>query len=124
MFSKITGEFESVEFAEYAARHIREAITSPLNISIVPNRSRLRGILKNNEHHGVTHGNIFYLLPTAVTSYNYITASVSRPVNHSLISEPLLSRTVTMTVQVKDDNAEAVSGILGSYGGFNIKTTR
>ncbi len=123
MFSKITGEFESVEFAEYAAKHIREAVSSPVKISIVQNRRSYRG-LKNNEHHGATHGNVFYLLPTAVTSYNYITARVSRPVSHSLISEPLLNRTATIIVQAKDDSADAVAGILGSYGGFNINTTK
>ena len=121
MFSKITGEFETVEFAEFAAKHIREAISSPVKISIVQNRKSYRG-LRNNEHHGATHGNVFYLLPTAVTSYNYITASVTRPVNHSLISEPLLNRTATIIVQAKDSNTEAVTGILGSYGGYNIKT--
>lgn len=124
MFSKITGEFDSVEFAEYAAKHLRETINSPVKISILQNCRRLRGILKNNEHSNATHGNVFYLLPTAISSYNYITDTVTRKVNNSLISEPLLNRTVTMTVHAKSEKAEAVAGILGSYGGYNIKTNQ
>jgi len=121
MFSKISGEFDSVEFAESAAKHIRESISSPVKITIIQNHKQLRSGLKNNEHQGATHGSIFYLLPTAVTSYNYITARVTRPVNASLISEPLLDKTVIVHVQVKNDKAEAVAGILGSYGGYNVK---
>ncbi|MBQ3566095.1 MAG: hypothetical protein IJA12_02835 [Oscillospiraceae bacterium] len=121
MFSKISCEFDSVEFAEYAAKHLRSRSQSPVRISIFHNNRKYKSVLRNSEHNNATHGNVFYLLPTAVTSYNYITARVTRPVNDSLISEPLLNRTVTMIVQTDSDAADNVSGILNSYGGYNVK---
>lgn len=121
MFSKITGEFEEIEFAEYAAKHIRETIGSPKKIKIVQNKSKLKPFLKNNEYRNAVHGDIFYLLPTAINSYNYITGQVSRPIEKSMVSEPLLNRSVTLIVRTEKEYADKIAGILSSFGGVNIK---
>lgn len=121
MFSKITGEFEEIEFAEYAAKHIRDTINSPKKIKIVQNRSKCKSILKNNEYKNALHGNVFHLLPTAINSYNYITAHVSRPVDTSMIEEPLLNRSVTLIVKAEKEYADKIAGIFSSFGGVNVK---
>ena len=41
MYTKITGEFESVEFAETAARYIRERVNGEKQIIIYPNKNRV-----------------------------------------------------------------------------------
>ncbi|MGN0613114.1 MAG: hypothetical protein ACI4JB_04365 [Porcipelethomonas sp.] len=122
MFSKVKGEFETVEFAEFAAKHIREHIVPPPKIMIYHNRNRFHGSFRNNEYGNATHGEIFYLLPTAINSYNYITGQVSRPVDKSQIDEPLLDRSVTIEFRVGSDSAEKASGILAAFGGYNISS--
>lgn len=121
MLAKITGEFEEVEFAEYAAKHIRETINSAAKIKIVHNRQKVKPLLKSNEYHNKLHGEMFYLLPTAINSYNYITAHVSRPIDQSLIDEPLLDRSVTLIVRTEKEFADKVVGILSSFGGYDVK---
>lgn len=121
MYARITGEFESVEFAEFAAKHIRDSVNSPLKISIIHNRNKIQGKLKGDEQENITNGKIFYLLPTAVTSYNYITFAEIRDIDKNQISEPLLNKSVTLSVQTDFSKADKVAGILSSYGGYNIK---
>ncbi len=121
MYTKITGEFDSIEFAEFAAKHIKDSVNSSVKISIIHNRQKLRGVLPNHEHGKATHGNVFYLLPAAISSYNYITGRESRAVNKDLISEPLLNRAVTIAVQAEKNNADMIAGMLASYGGYNVK---
>ncbi len=121
MYSKITGEFEEIEFAEYAARHIRETISSPKKIKIVQNKSKLKPFFRNSQYINAVNGEVFYLLPTAVTSYNYITGQVSHPIDHSSVDEPLLDRSVTLIVQTESEYADKIAGIISSLGGVNIK---
>lgn len=121
MYSKITGEFEEIEFAEYAAKNIRETIVSPKKIKIVQNKSKLKPFFRNSQYRNAAHGDIFYLLPTAVTSYNYITGQVSRPIDQSVVDEPLLDHSVTLIVQTEKEYADKIAGIISSFGGVNIK---
>ena len=121
MFSKITCEFDSIEFAEFAAKHIKSSVKTPMKITITPVRRKFERVLKNTEPTGAVNGNVFYLLPAAVTSYNYITGSEVRPVNKDMISEPLLNRAVILAVQTDKKNADIITGVMTSYGGYNIK---
>ena len=63
----------------------------------------------------------FYLLPTAINSYNYITAQVSRPVSEALIPEPLLTQSVRIEIITDFSNRHKISQILLSEGGYDIK---
>lgn len=121
MFSKIEGEFDSVEFAEFAVKHIKSSVKSPMKITITPVRKKYEHSIKSKEPGSAVNGNIFYILPAAVTSYNYITGSEVRPVNKDMVSEPLLNRAVILAVQTDKTNADIVAGIMSSYGGYNIK---
>ncbi len=120
MFSKIIGEFDSTEFAEFAAKHIKTSIKTPIKISIIPIRRRFEGKLENKEPGGAISGNVYYLLPAAITSYNYITGRETRPINKDLISEPLLNKGVYLSVQSDSSAADMIAGIMASYGGYNI----
>lgn len=124
MFSRITSEFEQIEFAEFAAKRIRETVNGTKRITIFHNQNKYKGHLQNHEQKNATHGNIFYLLPTAINSYNYITAQVSRPVNEALIPEPLLTQSVKIEVLSDLSNRHQISQILLSEGGYNIKIDR
>ncbi len=121
MFSRITGEFEQIEFAEFAAKHIRETVSGTKRITIFNNSNKYNGHLQNHEQMNATHGDVFYLLPTAINSYNYITAQVSRSVNDALIPEPLLTQSVKIEVISESENKHKISQILLSEGGYDIK---
>ena len=71
MFSQITGEFDQIEFAEYAAKRIRETVSGSKKISIRPNSAKFKNLARKNNEPVITNGEIFYLLPTAINSYNY-----------------------------------------------------
>ncbi|MGN1480559.1 hypothetical protein [Porcipelethomonas sp.] len=120
MFSRITGEFDLIEFAEYAARRIRETVDGEKKITIYKNKNKYKNMVRKNNEPILTHGEIFYLLPTAITSYNYITAVISRPVNTSRIEEPLLTRSVKIKVISASENNHMISQILLSFGGYGI----
>ncbi|MDE6103622.1 MAG: hypothetical protein K2F60_03750 [Oscillospiraceae bacterium] len=121
MFSRITGEFEQIEFAEFAAKHIRETVSGTKRITIYNNQNKYNGHLQNHEQMNATHGDVFYLLPTAINSYNYITAQVSRSVNDALIPELLLTQSVKIEVISESDNRHKILQILLSEGGYDIK---
>lgn len=121
MFSRITGEFEQIEFAEFAAKHIRETVNGTKRITIFNNINKYNGHLQNHEQLNATHGDVFYLLPTAINSYNYITAQVSRSVNDALIPEPLLTQSVKIEVISESENKHKILQILLSEGGYDIK---
>ncbi len=121
MFTRTTGKFDSIEFAELAAKHIRDSVSSTAKISIIHNRKHYKGSLKNKELDNATHGKVFFMLPTAISSYNYITDTISRSVNKSLIAEPLLDRSVTLVVQADGLKSDIISGIIASYGGYDVR---
>ena len=121
MFSRITSEFEQIEFAEFAAKRIRETVNGTKRITIFQNQSKYKGHLQNHEKKNATHGDVFYLLPTAINYYNYITAQVSRPVSEALIPEPLLTQSVRIEIITDFSNRHKISQILLSEGGYDIK---
>ena len=49
MFSRITSEFEQIEFAEFAAKRIRETVNGTKRITIFQNQSKYKGHLQNHE---------------------------------------------------------------------------
>lgn len=46
MFSRITSEFEQIEFAEFAAKRIRETVNGTKRITIFQNKVNIRDIFK------------------------------------------------------------------------------
>lgn len=122
MFSQITGEFDQIEFAEYAAKRIRETVSGSKKISIRPNSAGFKNLARKNNEPVITNGEIFYLLPTAINSYNYITCQISRPVNTSQIEEPLLRKSVRLKISAPAESEQKISQIMLSYGGYGIHT--
>ena len=52
MFSRITSEFEQIEFAEFAAKRIRETVNGTKRITIFQNQSKYSGILRISKKSG------------------------------------------------------------------------
>lgn len=124
MFSKITAEFDAIEYAESAARRIKETIYGTKKMKIFYNINKYKNRMENKEEKNATHGEVFYLLPTAINSYNYITGQITRPVNSSLFPELLLTSSVKLEVMHELSDTHEISQIILSSGGYEIKRTK
>lgn len=120
MFSRISCEFERIEFAETAAKRIRETVNGPKKIRIKHNRNKYKAMY--NGKLPSTHGDKYVLLPTAVTSYNYITGQITRPLDRSMLKEPVLTEAVTLEAVFQSSEANTVSQILVSSGGYSVSS--
>ncbi len=121
MFSRISCEFEMVEFAESAAKRIEDTVDGPKKIRIIPKRNKYKSSYNSNEIPS-ENNELFVLLPAAVTSYNYITGQITRPVDKSKYKEPLLTNAVILEVTFEQDRRHEVSQILTSSGGYDMHT--
>lgn len=120
MFSQISCEFERIEFAEAAVKRIRETVSGPKKIRISHNRNRFRQL--EDKQIPPLNGEAFVLLPTAVTSYNYITGQISRPVCSCQFKEPALTESVTLNITFDSSYSTAVKQLILSSGGYSIRT--
>lgn len=121
MYTKITGEFESVEFAETAARYIRERVNGEKQIIIYPNKNKFKGCADSEEAFITSHEKIMMLLPYSADSNNYATSLITRPIDTSAaVKEPLLTKSVRMEVTCEHKNKEKVIQYMISCGGYEI----
>ncbi|MDE6666103.1 MAG: hypothetical protein K2K14_07985, partial [Ruminococcus sp.] len=67
------------------------------------------------------NGTMWTLLPTAVTSYNYYTASIEHPTTEEMIPEHERRRNTTVYIMCDEENIDNVKSILNALGGLNIK---
>ena len=121
MYTKITGEFESVEFAETAARYIRERVNGEKQIIIYPNKNKFKGCADSEEAFIASHEKIMMLIPYSADSNNYATSLITRPIDTSAaVKEPLLTKSVRMEVTCEHKNKEKVIQYMISCGGYEI----
>jgi hypothetical protein len=114
MITKISAEFDCPEIAELALRRIRESVQSVYSTNMMYNKTsdkarKLRG------------GSIYTVIPTAVTTHNYLTAVLESPACEDVIPEPARSRKTTACIVCDDSSLENVSALLNAMGGLNIR---
>ena len=103
MFSRISCEFEMVEFAESAAKRIEDTVDGPKKIRIIPKRNKYKSSYNSNEIPS-ENNELFVLLPAAVTSYNYITGQITRPVDKSKYKESMIPYIIGIVMLVASVN--------------------
>lgn len=113
MITRISAEFETPELAENAIHRVRESVPVR-SANMVYNKSSDEAVKLRN-------GTVWTLLPTAVTSYNYYTASMESPASEDVIPEPARRRNTTAYIICNDEQTENVKSVLNSMGGLNIK---
>lgn len=113
MITRISAEFETPELAETAIGRIKES-TSIRSANMVYNKTSDEAVRLRN-------GTMWTLLPTAVTSYNYYTASIEHPTTEEVILEHERRRNTTVYIMCDDENIDNVKSILNALGGLNIK---
>lgn len=112
MITRISAEFETPELAETAIHRVRES---------VPVRSASMTYSKaSDEAMKLRNGTIWTLLPTAVTSHNYYTASIESPASEDVIPEPDRRRNTTAYILCEEEHLEAVKSVLNAMGGLDI----
>ncbi|MBO5164601.1 MAG: hypothetical protein J6B75_09240 [Ruminococcus sp.] len=115
MVTRITAEFEGPESAEMALKKIRENVSGVYSTNFVYNRD-------SNKAERLRGATIYTILPTAVTSHNYLTAVLESPASKDVIPEPSRSRKTTVFIVCDGSGTHKISSILTSMGGNNIYT--
>lgn len=113
MISRVSAEFESPELAEASLHKIKEGIMGIYRTGIIYNK-------RSEEAMKLRHGTLYTIIPTAVTTFNYITAVVESPSSEDVIPEPSRSRTTKAYVICEADSVNNIKAILNAMGGLNI----
>lgn len=114
MVSRISAEFESPELAELAVSTIRNRIGGVYSTGLMYNKTSDRAL-------SIRNGSIYTIIPTAVTTHNYITAVMESPASEDTIPEPSRSRTTRIYIVCASDKAKEASSIFSAMGGLSVK---
>ena len=113
MISRVSAEFEAPELAEASLRKIKEGINGIYRTGILYNK-RFEEAMK------LKQGTLYTIIPTAVTTFNYITAVIESPASEDVVPEPSRSRTTKAYVICEADSINNVKSIFNAMGGLNI----
>lgn len=113
MVSRVSAEFEAPELAEASLHRIKQGITGIHRTGIIYNK-------RSEESVKLRNGTLYTIIPTAVTTFNYITAVIESPASEDVIPEPSRSRTTKAYVICENDSINNVKAVLNAMGGLNI----
>ena len=113
--SRISAEFESPETAETVLMRIRNSVPGVFRTGVIYNR-------RSDRAEKMRNGSIYTVIPTAVTSHNYFTASTLSPASVDVIPEPDRDRTARGFVICDTASAGKVCALLNSFGGIRIRS--
>ena len=113
MVTRVSAEFEEPELAEIAMKRIRENIKGVYSTSMIYNRT-------SDKAEKLKHGTLYTIIPTAVTTHNYMTAVMESPASRDVIPEPQRSRKTSVYVVCESASVPNVSAVLNSMGALNI----
>ena len=113
MVTRVSAEFEEPELAELAMKRIREKIRGVYSTSMIYNRS-------SDKARKLQNGTLYTIIPTAVTTHNYMTAVIESPASRDVIPEPQRSRKTSVYIVCESASVNNVSSVLNSMGALNI----
>ena len=117
MVTRITADFEAPEYAEAALGKVRSSVRGVYSTSFVYDRI-------SDKAERLSRGTSYTILPTAVTTHNYLTAVLESPASRDVIPEPRRSRKTTVFIVCDGSRTHEISSILTAMGGSNIDTPR
>lgn len=120
MYSKIYAQFDRIEFAESAARMIKENISGQKKIIIRENRGRFADSINSRAEHAAANGNERILYPFSTHSNNYMTNFVIKDIIKDEVNELIQNDTVTMEIVCEKDLKLKATQYLLSCGGYSI----
>lgn len=114
MMTRIYAEFEAPELAELALKRVRDSVPGIFSTNMMYNKAADRALKLRG-------GNIYTIIPTAVTTHNYLTAVMESPASEDVIEEPYRSRKTKIYVICNPDSIQNVKSILSAMGGLEIR---
>ena len=114
MITRVSAEFETPEIAELAVNKVRDTVGGILSTGMMYNRSSEKAVRLRN-------GCMYTIIPTAVTSHNYITAVMESTTSEDVIPEPSRNRKATLYVICESGIADKVTAVFNSCGGLSVK---
>ncbi|MBQ7046556.1 MAG: hypothetical protein IJN85_02285 [Oscillospiraceae bacterium] len=121
MYTVLNAQFDCIEFAESAARMIKENINGQKKIVIYQNKERFTGSINGRTELAAANGSTQILYPFSTHSNNYVTNFVIKDIVKDEIKEPLYSDTVSMEVICDKAYYTKAKQYILSYGGYSIK---
>lgn len=113
MITRVSAEFETPELAENAIHRVRESVPVQ-SASMVYNKASDEAVRLRN-------GTVWTVLPTAVTSYNYVTGVLESPTTEDVMPEPERRRNTTAYIMCDEENTDTVKSVLNALGGLEIR---
>ena len=113
MAVRVTAEFETPDLAETALRRIKETTEGIHSTNMIYNKTSNRAMKLRN-------GSIYTIIPTAVTTHTYFTATMVSPASEDVISEPQRSRKTRIYIICEPESTGKVRAVLGAMGALDI----
>lgn len=114
MITRISSEFESPELAELAIKRVKDSVKEIYSATIIYNKTSDKSVKLRN-------GTIYTIIPTAVTTHNYITAVIESSASEDIIVEPQRNRRTTAYIICDSESVSNISAVLNAMGGLKIK---
>ncbi|MGN0580125.1 MAG: hypothetical protein ACI4JE_04560 [Ruminococcus sp.] len=114
---RISAEFESPELAELAIKRVKNTVKGIHSSNIIYNKISDKAMKLRS-------GNIYTIIPTAVTTHNYITAVVESPASEDVITEPNRSRKTYACIFCDGDSAANVRALFSAMGGTKVSNPK
>lgn len=111
-----------MEFAEAAAKMIREKVDGQKKIVLYPNRSKYRGCAESITDISVADGQSILVYPFSTHSNNFLSGMVTRSADESQVNELLRTKSVKMEVICPADDRDVAIQYMISYGGYDLKS--
>lgn len=115
MIARVSAEFEAPELAEASLHRIKEGVNGIHRTGIIYNK-------RSEKAMKLKSGTIYTIIPTAVTTFNYITAVMESPASEDVIPEPSRRRTTKAYVICDSDSIDNVRSVLNAMGGLNVRS--
>lgn len=113
MITRIYAEFETPELAELALQRVREKVGNVFSSGLMYDRRSDRAVKLRN-------GTIYTVIPTAVTTHNYITAVMESPASEDVMTEPSRSRKTKIYVICESSAEGQIRAVFSTMGGLGI----
>lgn len=114
MVTRVTAEFESPELADIAISRIRQNVKGFCSASTSYSREAVMA-------ERLRHGNVYTILPAAVTSHNYVTGVMEYPASEDIIPEPYRRTGTAVTVICEESAVKNIRSALISSGALSVK---
>lgn len=122
MYTKLSGEFDSIEFAESAARYIRERVSGYKKISIFKNKNRFLKCASGREELESSYGATMRIYPfSSHSTSNFTTGMMAKETDESQVNELLRTKSVRMEVVCESEKRDMTLQYMISCGAYDLK---